>query len=44
MGWHEYKVKKNLSNDEKSFYLKVLLMLMSAMAFNNGDSAQRIPK
>jgi len=44
MGRYENKVRKNLSNDEKSTYIKVLLMLTSAMAFNNGDSAQRIPK
>src|SRR6266851_7028292 len=35
------KLEKFLSNDEKSSCLKVLLMLTSTMAFNNGDSAAK---
>jgi hypothetical protein len=38
---YENKVRKFLSNDEKSSYLKVLLMLTSTMAFDNGDSAAK---
>jgi len=33
--------EKKLSNGEKSTYLKVLLMLTSTMAFNNGDFAEK---